>query len=464
MSYQALYRAWRPRTFSEIVGQEHVTRTLANAVRLGKHAHAYLFCGPRGTGKTSAAKVLAKALNCPRRDDGAEPCNECPSCHAINEGTAVDFLEIDAASNRGVDEVRDLREKVKFRPAAMPYKVYIIDEVHMLTNEAFNALLKTLEEPPAHVVFILATTEPHKIPLTISSRCQRFDFRRIGPREMRARLEHIAAGAGLTVEEGVWSLIIRVADGSLRDALGVLDQVAALGDGAVRLEDVHAILGTVTQEVLAGFMADLEAGNAGAALHRLHGVEAAGKDLRIFARELTDHLRELLLQTLDSGRCPYPRLGEGGLLDALTLFARAEQEMRQAGRQILPLELATVRLVRGRDEEGGQAAGPERAREPGKEQPGHVPSPGGGVRRKEEVWAALLAAVRQKRPSIGGFLARAAAVHIEPGRLVLRFNDSFVHDMVDRPENRAFLEQVMAEIAPGPWQVRCVGDGAAGEA
>ncbi|MGC7879360.1 DNA polymerase III subunit gamma/tau, partial [Desulforudis sp. 1190] len=209
MSYRALYRTWRPQTFEGIVGQEHVTRTLSNAVRMGRQAHAYLFCGPRGTGKTSTAKILAKAVNCRSREDG-NPCNKCPSCVGINEGSAVDFLEIDAASNRGVDEIRDLREKVKFRPAASPFKVYIVDEVHMLTHEAFNALLKTLEEPPEHVVFILATTEPHKVPLTISSRCQRFDFRRIGAQDIVERLAEVARGAGIKVEPGVLELIARV--------------------------------------------------------------------------------------------------------------------------------------------------------------------------------------------------------------------------------------------------------------
>ncbi|MDP3051425.1 MAG: DNA polymerase III subunit gamma/tau, partial [Eubacteriales bacterium] len=183
MAYQALYRAWRPQRFSEIAGQRHITRTLVNAVDSGRIAHAYLFSGPRGTGKTTTAKVLAKAVNCAERD-GAEPCNRCPNCTATNNGVSVDVLEIDAASNRGIDEIRELREQVRYRPASAPYKVFIVDEVHMLTGEAFNALLKTLEEPPQHVIFILATTEAHKVPLTILSRCQRFEFRRISNEEI----------------------------------------------------------------------------------------------------------------------------------------------------------------------------------------------------------------------------------------------------------------------------------------
>ncbi|MGC7846510.1 DNA polymerase III subunit gamma/tau [Desulforudis sp. 1088] len=456
MSYRALYRTWRPQTFEGIVGQEHVTRTLSNAVRMGRQAHAYLFCGPRGTGKTSTAKILAKAVNCRSREDG-NPCNKCPSCVGINEGSAVDFLEIDAASNRGVDEIRDLREKVKFRPAASPFKVYIVDEVHMLTHEAFNALLKTLEEPPEHVVFILATTEPHKVPLTISSRCQRFDFRRIGAQDIVERLAEVARGAGIKVEPGVLELIARVADGSLRDALGLLDQVAALGDGVARLDDAHDILGTVNEDFFKRLVDQLACGDAGGAIRGLHEVEASGKDLRIFAREFTDYLRGGLLDVLD-GRPGKVALAEDGMVRLLSLFAQAEQEMRFATRQILPLELAVVRFVR--EPLPGSAAA----------QAGH-PAEGAGespARQSagpdRDLWLKVCQGLKESRPAAAAFLSKASSVRIKPGRMVIRFKDSFAMANIAKPENRKVIEELLSQFSPGRWQVQCVMDDTTGEA
>ena len=232
MAYVALYRKWRPKTFSDLVGQEHVSRTLSQAIETGRVGHAYLFSGPRGTGKTSTAKILAKALNC-EQGPTTEPCNECESCRRVNDGTSMDVFEIDAASNRGIDEIRDLRETVKFAPANGKYKVYIIDEVHMLTSEAFNALLKTLEEPPERVVFILATTEVHKVPATIQSRCQRYDFKRIAVREIAERLRYVAENSEIKAEDAALALIARESAGGMRDALSTLDQCASLAEEQV---------------------------------------------------------------------------------------------------------------------------------------------------------------------------------------------------------------------------------------
>ena len=240
MTYRALYRVWRSQSFADLVGQEHVTRTLKNALKEKRFSHAYLFSGPRGTGKTSTAKIFAKAVNC-LEGPAPEPCNRCEPCRRIAEGSLMDVVEIDAASNRGVDEIRDLRDKVKFAPTEVRYKVYIVDEVHMLTTEAFNALLKTLEEPPDHVIFILATTEPHKLPQTIRSRCQHFPFHRISFREIVRHLHRICDAQSVEVDEAALATIARAADGGMRDALSLLDQVLAYADGRVEESTVLAV-------------------------------------------------------------------------------------------------------------------------------------------------------------------------------------------------------------------------------
>ena len=242
MAYMALYRKWRPQDFSDLIGQEHISETLSNAISTGKVAHAYLFSGPRGTGKTSTAKILAKALNC-EHGPTPTPCNQCVCCQKINDGSFMDVFEIDAASNRGIDEIRDLRETVKFAPVDGKYKVYIIDEVHMLTTEAFNALLKTLEEPPSHVVFILATTEVHKVPITIQSRCQRYDFKRITKDDILKRLVMITDEMGLNADKDALSIIAIQADGGMRDALSLLDQCLAFTKDELTVTQVRKVLG-----------------------------------------------------------------------------------------------------------------------------------------------------------------------------------------------------------------------------
>lgn len=294
MAYVALYRKWRPGTFSELVGQEHISRTLSNAILSGRIGHAYLFSGPRGTGKTSTAKIFAKALNC---DKGPtpEPCNVCEHCKKINDGTSMDVFEIDAASNRGIDEIRDLRETVKFAPVDGRYKVYIIDEVHMLTTEAFNALLKTLEEPPTHVVFILATTEAHKVPATIQSRCQRYDFKRITVEEIVERLRFVAEETKIPVDDEALHMIAVQADGGMRDALSILDQCAALSDSGVTAEQVQQLLGLVGREWVQQLTDSLAKKDAAGILKLIDELLRDGKDLKQLLAEIAMHLRGLMI-------------------------------------------------------------------------------------------------------------------------------------------------------------------------
>jgi DNA polymerase-3 subunit gamma/tau len=297
--YQSLYRKYRSQTFADLVGQDASSRALQGAIISSRVAHAYLFSGSRGTGKTSAARLLAKALNCTgRARSSAEPCNRCQSCLEMTAGTALDLIEIDAASNRGIDEIRDLREKVNLSPALGPYKVYIIDEAHMLTEPAFNALLKTLEEPPAHVVFVLCTTDAQKIPLTVIGRCQQFVFRRHSEEQIVSRLTHIASLEKVQVDPEAMQLIARTAQGSMRDAVGLLDQLVPLASGPISLDGARSLLGIADPRLLDSLLDHVLAGEAGEALAEVNRVYAAGAELRQVVRGLMEGCRDRLVAAL----------------------------------------------------------------------------------------------------------------------------------------------------------------------
>ncbi|MDP2871255.1 MAG: DNA polymerase III subunit gamma/tau [Bacillota bacterium] len=354
----ALYRACRPRRFDEFLGQEHVTRTLRNALAQGRLAHAYLFCGPRGTGKTSAARVLAKALSCPNTVDG-EPCGECEICVRIGAGEGLDVIEMDAASNRGIDEIRSLRERIRLAPVAGRYKVYVIDEVHMLTNEAFNALLKTLEEPPANVLFVLCTTEAYRVPATILSRCQRFDFQRLGTEPIAAHLSRIARERGLEADPAALRMIARAATGSVRDALGILDQCMAYAPAGVTEQDARRVLGAVNAAELVALADAILQGDVAASWRTLDDLLMQGRDPREIARALAGHFRDVLLFALAGreGEFTGPAADDQSVLarqgsesseehlyQVIEALAAVEAEMRLAAQPRLLFESRLVRL------------------------------------------------------------------------------------------------------------------------
>ncbi|RNC72200.1 MAG: DNA polymerase III subunit gamma/tau [Desulfuromonadales bacterium] len=359
MSYLVLARKWRPQTFSDLTGQEHVSQTLQNAIDSGRIAHAFLFTGARGVGKTSSARILAKALTC-EQGMSPEPCNVCPACTEITAGTAVDVLEIDGASNTGVDDIRELRENVKYLPSRLRYKIFIIDEVHMLSTNAFNALLKTLEEPPPHVKFIFATTEPHKVPITILSRCQRFDFRRIPLAKVVGRLRHIVDQEQIAISDAALTMVARKGDGSMRDSLSVLDQVLAFCGDQVRDEDVTSLLGVVDRRLLMEATAAIFARDTRASLGIAARVDEFGYNMRQFCGELIDHLRNLLIlkavgdarDLLDLSEAEMASLreqAEAAPLDDLqrhlAILLRTDAEMAQASFPRLMLEMALVRMA-----------------------------------------------------------------------------------------------------------------------
>lgn len=485
MPAEVLYRKWRPQRFADVAGQEPITRTLRNAVASGKVAHAYLFSGPRGTGKTTTARILAKAVNCERPEDG-EPCERCRSCVEFAEGRAMDLIELDAASNRGIDEVRSIREKANYAPAIGPHKLYLIDEVHMLTEPAFNALLKTLEEPPPHVIFVLATTELQKVPATILSRCQRFDFRRIPVSAMANRLEEICAGEGISCPREGLEEIARLATGSARDAVNLLEQLVDYRGPSLTMDDVRAILELSGDERAFELAAHALHGRLAEGLETIAAVRDDGVDLRRFQRDVVAALRELLLlksgverhsrrsaPELDAMRAIVADVPVERIVAALRAFGEAD--LRADPLSPLPLELALACTAVPQLEPAPAAVPP-----PAQEAPSARRSASGArpAPERDAVGAARPLVAPAAEPSAGASLidrirAEASALDkrqagwingscyvesFEGGVLTLAFYDTYsLHkSKVESPPVKDFIERVASNVLGEPVKLRCI--------
>ncbi len=452
---QALYRRYRPQAFDDLIGQDHVADTLRNALRQGRLGHAFLFTGPRGTGKTSTARILAKAVNCLATDVGARPDNTCAICQAINEGRLLDLIEIDAASNTSVDDVRELRDRVAFAPTEAAYKVYVIDEVHMLSTSAFNALLKTLEEPPPHVIFILATTEPHKIPATVISRCQRYDFHRISTREIAHHLGLLAVRESLQVAPEALAIIARAATGSMRDAISLLDQITAYGHQEIDAELVRGVLGMVSGAAVSDLVDAIASGDPAAVLGRFHRLVGQGVELGQLVSQLIDHLRTLLL--LSVGRDPSLVDLPDAALEAVkaqaqrfppTQILHAIRSLNEAGIALktpfagyLPVELALLDIigVGAVTAPPIAASAPVATAIPAAAQPtAPPPSPGRPPASPppptdatlDAQWKQVIKDMRQHNPRIQAIMRSGSLVGIENDAFIISFQHDFHREQV----------------------------------
>jgi len=516
---QALYRKWRPQKWDEVVGQQHVVQTLRNAVTGERVAHAYLFSGPRGTGKTTVARLLAKAVNCLGEDLSARPCNQCNHCVAVNEGRFLDLIEIDAASNTSVDDVRDLRDKINFSPNQGRYKVYIIDEVHMLSTAAFNALLKTLEEPPPHAIFVLATTEMHKIPATVLSRCQRHEFRRVPVDDIIRQLGQIIQVEGIQAEPEALTLISRQATGSLRDAISLLDLMASTGQ-KISLGLTQTVLGTAANQTVLDLADAILDKRPDAGLETIHRALDAGADARLLARQIVDYLRALLLVKLGNEaqadlaadtRAQVKRHAEvltaPEILRMTRLFNAAATDLRGGWQPSLSLELALAEAIEGpQPVEKPSAAGGEKPPEtrsrlevpPRYSLPSRtdvppvfaartVSHPSRGVQNKPpeasrpnpapplesasesksatgvvsldrvaKAWRQVRAAVRSQNPALEALLNSCKLLEIKDGVLVLSFASEVLRSKMDAPGQLDAARKVIAEVLGVDLPVRCV--------
>ncbi len=517
MSYVALYREWRPSVFEDVVEQEHVVKTLRYSVGSGRIAHAYLFCGTRGTGKTTMAHILSRAINCLHPNNG-DPCNECDICREILSGGSMDVLEIDAASNNSVDNVREIRDEVVYAPSRAKYKVYIIDEVHMLSTGAFNALLKTLEEPPAHVVFILATTEPHKLPATILSRCQRFDFRRISAESIVKRLETIAEANSVKIDPDAARLVAKMADGALRDAISLLDQCISLGSAHIAYEDVLSVVGIVNDTFMSEMAGDILSRNTRGLLEKVNRLVMDGRDISHFISDLVHYCRNLLIckavanpgdvvdvprDLLDIMKEQSRDISQEEIISMIKELSALEAGLKWASNPRIMLEVTLLKLCEDRLPADGSLAGRVAALEkmltdgnitrtaPVKEAPparpaqhkteeahavntaaaaarpaADAPKPSAAVKYIEN-WDAVLAHLKSLgRMTVHSFLIDTRAVELEGGYLGVVFGsrNSFAKTTISKAENIEVIENAASKILGRDIKIKCVDEGSFGGA
>ncbi len=515
MGYIVLARKWRPKTFEEVVGQEHVSVTLKNAIKSGRIAHAYLFSGPRGIGKTTTARLLAKSLNC-AEGPTTTPCNKCSACQEISSGQSLDVLEIDGASNRGINEIRTLRENVKFTPASGNYKIYIIDEVHMLTTEAFNALLKTLEEPPAHVKFIFATTQPEKVPSTILSRCQRFDFRMLSNQEIVNHLQNIARAEKIDISEEALVAVTRGAEGSMRDAQSILDQLVSFTGKKITESDVYSLLGTVEEEVFEKLTLSILNRDTHQGLEIIQELLNKGKDLRVFLNTCLGHFRNLVMlklgkelqslvdlppQTIQRLESFSSRFSLEELLRIIYVLFEVEKELRGTSSVKLALEMAVIKLTElpgsvsfeeilnklgelerkiegGREPEDNNSVPPKSigGQVPPQSVSGQAPPKGVGgqvtpqrekdsvgfsslsISRIIESWPEIIKEVRLKKITTAAFLAESKPVQLDGKTVTLSFNCgcNFHKENVEAEDNRRLVENILKEKFKEDIIIACI--------
>jgi len=490
---QALYRKWRPQQWDEIVGQGHIVQTLTNAIRADRVGHAYLFAGPRGTGKTTVARIIAKAVNCLNEDLALRPCNQCECCLAVNENRFLDLIEIDAASNTSVDDVRDLRDKINFSPSQGKYKIYIIDEVHMLSTAAFNALLKTLEEPPPHAIFVLATTEIHKIPATVLSRCQRHEFRRLPVDEIVGHLKHIAKEEKIQVDAEALALIARQSAGGMRDAISLLDQLASTGD-EIDLALTQTVLGTATSQTVLHLVESIAQNQPASAMDGVHRALDSGADPRSLARQIVEYLRGVMLvqmgnsDQVEATRDIKETMGEHArafssrdLLRMIKAFNEASVDTRGGWQPGLSLELAVVEALEPPADtpavERKDSAKPAKKisdkKHPPKKETGPVPArsekapekggPAVTLSAVLDVWRDVRAIVKPEHPSLDGLLNSCKPLEIRGRELILGFASDVLVEKMEKPGQIDATKNAIAEVLGTELDIRCVVTSATGK-